>query len=59
MKNVNEILRLNIMTTLMKNKINWNNTISNMWGQSNEKVLELTEQHVVPQFNHVMLIIQK
>ena len=47
------------MTTLMKNKINWNNTISNMWGQSNEKVLELTEQHVVPQFNHVMLIIQK
>ena len=38
------------MTTLMKNKINWNNTISNMWGQSNEKVLELTEQHVVPQF---------
>ena len=50
MKNVNEILRLNILSTLMKNKINRNNTISNMWGQSNEKVLELTEQHVVPQF---------
>ena len=30
--------------------INWNNAISNLWEQSSEKVLHLTEQHVVPQF---------
>ena len=32
------------------NTINWNNTKSTLWGQSNEKVLQLTEQHVFPQF---------
>ena len=29
---------------------NWNNTISDMSRQSNEKVLQLTEQHVVAHF---------
>ena len=44
----------NILSNLINNTINWNNTISNLWGQSNEnvkKVLQLTERHVVPQ-NH-------
>ena len=39
-----------ILSNLINNKINQNNTISNLWEQSNEKVLQLTEQHVVPQF---------
>ena len=30
--------------------MNWDNAISNLWGQSNEKVLQLTEQHAVPEF---------
>ena len=32
------------------NTINWNNTKSTLRGQPNEKVLQLTEQHVFPQF---------
>ena len=35
---------------LFDNRINWNNAILNLQGQSNEKVLQLTERHVVPQF---------
>ena len=30
--------------------INWNNTISNLRGLSNEKVLQLTKRHDVPEF---------
>ena len=42
----------NILSNLINNTINWNNTISNLWGQSNENVknvLQLTDRHVVPQ----------
>ena len=34
---------------LINNTINWNNTTSNLWEQSNEKVLQLTQRHVVQQ----------
>ena len=35
----------NILSNLINNLINWNNTTSNLWGQSNEKVLKLTKQN--------------
>ena len=38
----------NMLSNLINNTINWNNTISDLWRQSNEKLLQLTEQHVVP-----------
>ena len=38
-----------ILFNLINNIINWNNAISNLGGQSDEKVLQLTERHVVPQ----------
>ena len=37
----------NILSNLINNAINWNNTISNLWGQSSKKILQLTEQHEV------------
>ena len=39
-----------ILSNMINNTINWNNTISNLREQSNEKVLQLTKWHVVPQF---------
>ena len=38
----------NILSNLSNNLINLNNAMSNLRGQSNEKVLPLTEQHVAP-----------
>ena len=29
---------------LTNNTINWNNTITSLWGQANENILQLTEQ---------------
>ena len=37
-----------ILSNLINTTINSNNTILNLWGQPNEKVLQLTEWHVVP-----------
>ena len=37
-----------MLSNLINNTINWNNTISDLWRQSNEKLLQLTEQQVVP-----------
>ena len=34
----------NILPNLTNSKINLNNTISNMWGQSNKKVLQSTKR---------------
>ena len=34
----------NILSNLINNAINWDLTISNLWGQSNEKVLQLIER---------------
>ena len=34
----------NILSNLINNAINWDITISNLWGQSNEKVLQLIER---------------
>ena len=42
--------KIYILSNMINNTINWNNTISNLRGQSNEKVLQLTKWHVVPQF---------
>ena len=39
-----------ILFKLINNTINWNNTISNLWEKSNEKVLQLTEQHAVKKY---------
>ena len=33
-----------ILSNLTNNAINWDITISNLWGQSNEKVLQLIER---------------
>ena len=38
----------NILSNLSNNLINLNNAMSNLRGKSNEKVLQLTEQHVAP-----------
>ena len=38
----------NTLSNLSNNLINLNNAMSNLRGQSNEKVLQLTEQHVAP-----------
>ena len=38
----------NILSNLSNNLINLNKAMSNLRGQSNEKVLQLTEQHVAP-----------
>ena len=40
-------MQKNILSNLMNNTINWNNTTLNLLGQSNEKVLQLTKRHVV------------
>ena len=29
---------------LINNTVNWNNTITSLWGQANENILQLTEQ---------------
>ena len=47
--NDDNICKKNILSNVINNTIYWNNTISNLWGQSNEKVLQSTERHVVPQ----------
>ena len=47
--NNDNICKKNILSNVINNTIYWNNTISNMWGKSNEKVLQSTERHVVPQ----------
>ena len=39
----------------INNTINWNNIKSNLWRQSNKKVLKLTEWHVVPQFQSSLI----
>ena len=47
--NDDNICEKSILSNLINNPINWNDTISNLWGQSNEKILQLTEQRIVPQ----------
>ena len=42
-------MQKNIQSSFINDTVNWNDTISNLWGQSNEKVLQLTGRHVVPQ----------
>ena len=44
-----------ILSNVIKNTINWNNAISNLRGQLNDKILQLTEHHVVSQFKNSLI----